>query len=348
MAGMAQFGIGVVSFAHPHQRPWADAFAEREEARVVAVWDADQHRADREAARLGVEAHGRLGDLLARSDVNAVSICSENAHHADQAVPALAAGKHVLLQKPMAATVADADRILAAANDSGAIFMQAYNLRFDALHLEVRRLLDDGAIGRVHTVRRRHSHHFAIDRADREGVLGWMTDPALAGGGALMDEGAHALLWFLWMFGLPRAVTAWTANATPGLGVEDAAHLLLDLGDGRTGSLQTGWTEVAGGPTIEIFGDHGTILATGTDVATSRNPSPGTPPLQVFRNATGAWEFPEVELPASRATLPPNAFVDCLLAGGPSPVPAAHARDAVAIAAAAYESARSGRTVPLV
>ena len=347
MAGTAQIGIGLVSFAHLHQRPWADVFAEREEARVVAVWDADADRADREAARLGVEAHGSLGDLLARSDVDAVSICSENAHHGDQAVAALAAGRHVLLQKPMAATVGDADRILAAANDSGAIFMQAYNLRFDALHLEVRRLLDDGAIGRVHTVRRRHSHHFAIDRADREDVLGWMTDPVLAGGGALMDEGAHALLWFLWMFGMPRAVTAWMADGTPGLAVEDSAHLLLDLGDGCTGSLQTGWTEVAGGPTIEIYGDGGTILATGTDVATSRNPAPGTPPLQVYRNATGTWEFPEVELPASRATLPPNAFVDCLLAGGPSPVPAGQARDAVAIAAAAYESARTGRTVPL-
>ncbi len=347
MAATAQIGIGLVSFAHPHQRPWADAFSEREEARVVAVWDADADRADREAARLGVEAHGNLDDLLARSDVDAVSVCSENPYHAAQAVPALAAGKHVLLQKPMAATVADADRILAAANASDAIFMQAYNLRFDALHVEVRRLLDGGAIGRVHTVRRRHSHHFAIEAADREGVLGWMTDPALAGGGALMDEGAHALLWFLWMFGMPRAVTARTADGTPGLAVEDTAHLLLDLGDGCTGSLQTGWTEVAGGSTIEIYGDGGTILATGTDVATSRNQVPG-PPLQVFRSATGAWEFPEVELPASRATLPPNAFVDCLLAGGPSPVPAAQARDAVAIAAAAYESARSGRTVPLV
>ncbi len=347
MAATAQIGIGLVSFAHPHQRPWADAFSVREEARVVAVWDADADRADREAARLGLTAHRSLAELLARSDVDAVSVCSENAHHADQAVPALAAGKHVLLQKPMAATVADADRILAAANASDAIFMQAYNLRFDALHLEVRRLLDGGAIGRVHTVRRRHSHHFAIDAADREGVLGWMTDPALAGGGALMDEGAHALLWFLWMFGMPRAVTARTAAGTPGLAVEDTAHLLLDLGDGCTGSLQTGWTEVAGGSTIEIYGDGGTILATGTDVATSRNQVPG-PPLQVFRSATGSWEFPEAELPASRATLPPNAFVDCLLAGRPSPVPTAQARDAVAIAAAAYESARSGRTVPLV
>ena len=163
-----------------------------------------------------------------------------------------------------------------------------------------------------------------------------------------MDEGAHALLWFLWMFGMPRAVTARVANSTPGLAVEDSAHLLLDLDDGCTGSLQTGWTEVAGGPTIEIYGDGGTILATGTDVATSRNPTPATPPLQVYRSATGTWEFPEVELPAARATLPPNAFVDCLIAGGASPVPAEQARDAVVVAAAAYESARSGRTVLLV
>ena len=178
-------------------------------------------------------------------------------------------------------------------------------------HVEVRRLLDGGAIARVHTVRRRHSHHFAIDAADREGVLGWMTDPALAGGGGAYGRGRPRPSCGSSGCsgcrgrsppGRPKARRAWRWRT--------ARTCCWTWADGCTGSLQTGWTEVAGGPTIEIYGDGGPILATGTDVATSRNPAPGAPPLQVYRSATGAWEFPEVELPASRATLPPNAFVD--------------------------------------
>src|SRR5690606_5587644 len=104
---------------------------------------------------------------------------------------------------------------------------------------------------------------------------------------------------------------------------------------------------IAGGPTIEIYGDKGVIVATGTDISSTRFMQPGAPLLSVFRAETGQWEHPPVELVTARAVPPPNAFVDCLVEGRPSPVPVRVARAAVATAVAAYESARTGRRVAI-
>jgi predicted dehydrogenase len=347
MVSNENIGVALLSFAHPHQRPWSDVFATRPETTLVGVWDANHERGNIEAQRLGVKFYADIDQIIAHDSVNAVSICSENVSHAALAIAAAQAGKHILLQKPMAITVEEADRIVSSVKQTSSTFMQAYNLRFDAVHLEIKRLLDNNEIGKVHTVRRRHSHHFAIKKEDREGILDWMTDPTLAGGGALMDEGAHALLWFLWMFGKPKSVTARTGKSIVDLNVEDEVHIIFDLNNGVTGSLQTSWTEVAAGPTVEIYGDRGTILATGTDIASERSMAPGTHPLQVFHIDSGEWSSPKVELPLSRATLPPNAFIDCLAHNSPSPVPVEMAAAAVMVAQATYDSARAGKTIVL-
>lgn len=342
-----EIGVGLLSFAHGHQKAWGRVIADRPETRVLAVWDDDPDRGRREAEELGAEFIADVDDLLRRDDIRAVTICAENAKHADLAVKAARAGKHIMVQKPMATTVDEADRIVAAVEEAGVKYLQAHNLQFDDLHQEVKRTVDSGRIGKISVVRRRHSHHFAIDPKDRQNVLGWMTDPRLSGGGALMDEGAHAILWFLWVLGPPETVAARTATTVPGLEVEDHIVVTLGYADGVTGILQTSWTEVAGGPTIEIFGDRGAILATGTDIASTRSMAEDTRPLAIYDTDSGRWEYPAIEIEHRRSYLPPNAFVDYLAGDGPSPVDVRTARRAVEIARAAYESARTGRAVAL-
>lgn len=339
--------IGVLSFAHGHQAAWCQVFAGRPDARVVAIWDDDESRGRKQATALGVEYFRDVDALLRRSDIDAVTICAENVKHADLAVAAARAGKHIMMQKPMATTVEDAGRIVAAVKKAGVKYMQAHNLRFDPLHVMIKQVVDSGRIGRISVVRRRHSHHFAIDPGDLRRILWWMADPALSGGGALMDEGAHATLWFIWMFGYPQSVTARMSTVTPGLPVEDNALLLFEFAGNIMGSLQTSWTEPAGESTIEIFGDKGAIVATGTDIASSRTMPEQTPPLRIYSTDTGRWEYPGVELIKARTAPPPNAFVDCIVNDTPSPVPVEEAAMAVHIAVGAYRSARSGQTVPL-
>jgi len=344
---MKKVRVGLISFAHGHQRGWAEVFSKRPDAEVVAVWDDDERRGRKQAELLGVEFVPDLDALLARSDVDAVTICSENSKHAAHAVKAAQAGKHIMMQKPMTTSLEEAARIVEAVNQAGVTYMQAYNLRFDPLHLKVKELVESGAIGRVSVVRRRHSHHFGLTVEDTSNVLSWMAKRELSGGGALMDEGAHALLWFLWMFGRPKRVSAHIGTVMPHLEVDDHALLTLEFDGGLVGTLQTSWIEIAAGPTIEIYGDEGAIIATGTDISSTRFPAADGPPLRVFRKASGKWEYPEVELVLARTVPPANAFIDTLVKGEPSPVPVETAKAAVEIAMAAYESSRTGRVVAL-
>lgn len=345
MAG--EIGVALLSFAHGHQRAWAKSIELHPRGRVAVVWDDDRARGEEEAARLGVDFEPDLERVLQRGDVDAVAICAENAKHARLAVAAAFAGKHIMMQKPMAPTAAECDAIVEAVESAGVTYMQSFNLRFDALHERVQEIVASGELGRLSAVRRRHSHHFALTATDREQVLGWMTDRELAGGGALMDEGAHAALWFVWMLGVPLRVSAEVGTSTPGLEVEDHAVITYRYPGELLGVHQSSWVEVAGDATIEIYGDAGTLIATGGDIASTRVARPGLEPLRIFRGATGKWENLPVELQLNRSELVAGPFLDCLVEGRPSPVPAAWGRAAVRMVLAAYRASAEGRAVEL-
>ena len=353
-------GIALLSFAHGHQRGWAEVFRADPRVALRCAWDADARRGREAAAGLGIPFVPALDGVLGRADVQAVTICSSNERHADLAVAAARAGKHIMLQKPMATTLADCDRIVAAVEAAGVLFYQSHNLRFDPLHQQIKRLVDGGAIGRIAVARRRHSHAFALLRP---GVLDWMTDPAQAGGGALMDEGAHAALWFLWMFGPPQAVMGMVATALTEQrpGVEETGVLLYRYAGGMLGVQQSSWVELASTSTIELSGERGVIVANGTDISSFRSRAPDEPPLRVWRPnpagppgdpapggpPPGEWWLPKVRPATSRLVGTARAFVELLARGGPSPADARVGRMAVEMVLAGYRSSREGREVPL-
>ena len=358
-------GIALLSFAHTHQNGWASVFKQDPRVRVVCAWDDDSKRGEAQAARAGVPFVTSLEEVLARDDVNAVTICSTNDAHADLAVAAARAGKHVMMQKPMATSLRDCDRIVEAAEAAGVLYYQSHNLRFDALHQEIKRLVDAGEIGRIASARRRHSHAYSLLQPS---VLEWMSDPVKGGGGAFMDEGAHVALWFLWMFGAPKSVTGIVSTALTQQrpGVEDNGVLLYRYDGGMIGIHQSSWTELASTSTIELLGDRGAIVANGTDISSSRSWIDGQPPLRVWRHnpdgpaggappgagpqpsvPTGEWLAPDVHLAPNRLSGTAQAFVDLLVRGGPSPADARMARTAVEMVLGGYQSSREGREVAL-
>ncbi|MBI3973882.1 MAG: Gfo/Idh/MocA family oxidoreductase [Chloroflexi bacterium] len=361
-AGPDKPGIALLSFAHGHQPGWANVFRADGRVNVVCAWDSDAARGAAAAGRLDVPFIPSLDDVLSRRDVAAVTICSTNDTHAGLAVAAARAGKHIMMQKPMATTRFDCDRIVDAVEAAGVRYYQSHNLRFDPVHQEIKRLVDAGEIGRIGLARRRHSHAFALLNAK---VLEWMSDPLHGGGGAFMDEGAHVALWFLWMFGAPESVTGvvTTALTEQKPGVEDQGVLLYRYAGGLIGVHQSSWVELASTSTIELFGDRGVVVASGTDISSSRSRTPNEAPLRVWRhdpsgpagdrppsavpNATGEWHVPDVPLAQSRLAGTATAFVDLLAGGGPSPCDARTARTAVEMVLAGYQSSREGREVSL-
>ena len=158
--------------------------------RVVAAFDPDPAA----AAAVGAEPAESLDVLLARPDVDAVYVATPNHLHAAQAVAAARAGKHVLCEKPMATTAADAADMAGAAADAGVLLGVAFDQRWHPAHVALRQIVADGALGVVTLVRIRYACWTGRDWSPGDWPHdNWRVDPSRAGGGATIDLAPHGL-----------------------------------------------------------------------------------------------------------------------------------------------------------
>ena len=171
-------------------------------AEVIAVADVNE-----QAARLAADQYGiphvytDYADLLARDDVDAVSVATPPNAHYEPVVAAANAGKHILCEKPMALSVAQCDEMISAARAAGVRLMVGYQPRFGTTWQAVRRLIDEGAIGTPHGLNIISVGKAAHPRA-------WFFDPAIAGGGILMDWGTYTAYMMQYFMGPVESVYA--------------------------------------------------------------------------------------------------------------------------------------------
>jgi predicted dehydrogenase len=264
-------------------------------------------------------------ELVERDDVDAVTICSPNAFHREQAVVAAKAGKHVLVEKPVAISAPEADEMIAAADEAGVVLQVAHNLRYLPAVLAAREAV--ARVGNIVGLRAAFGHAGPQVWAPE---ASWFFDRSRSGGGALIDLGIHIIDVVHFVTRLEaREVTAMVSGADP---CETAAQVIASFGNGAIGTIHASWVaKPAPDLSLTIFGTEGTLHF---DVRT---------PL-TFRPANGKKD--EITLPAVDA----NPFDDFARAivGQPPRGPAAtgaEARAAIAIVDAAYASVRSGERV---
>jgi len=256
--------FAILSFAHYHANFWAQAINASEDAALAGIWDDDAARGQQAADEYNTTFYADLDALLARCD--AVGITSETVKHADLVERAAAAGKHILLEKPMATTVAEARRIQAAVEQSGVIFMQNFPKRYDPINHELVGKVCNGDLGTLSMVRIRHGNYHLLNLGD-DVHNHWFGDPALSGGGALIDEGIHAIDFLLWLLGPPQTVYATISSATLGLPLEDTALMTLTYASGVVAQIATSNTLVAAEESVEIYGTGGSAILSGVDLA---------------------------------------------------------------------------------
>jgi 1,5-anhydro-D-fructose reductase (1,5-anhydro-D-mannitol-forming) len=234
-------------------------------ARLVAVCDPDPvARAD--AERLpggGVRAHADLAALLAQPGIDAVYVATPNHLHRPLVEAAATAGKHVLCEKPMAGSLADAEAMAAACRRAGVRYATAFDQRFHPAHRRARALVAAGAVGTVTAVRVVYACWVGPDWSEDN----WRVDAARAGGGALIDLAPHGLDLAAFLLGEPLVeVAAMGQRRVHAYGVEDGAVIVGRSAGGALLQMHVAYNCPEGLPRrrLEVVGTGGQLVATDT------------------------------------------------------------------------------------
>lgn len=349
---MSTLGIGVIGAGNIAEFHLL-AYAANPDVEIVAIADVAVDRAEARATQFGATtAYGSVEELLADPAVQAVSICTRNDTHVPLAIAALEAGKSVLVEKPMARTVADAEALVAAEAASDGILQVGYVRRWSTNAKVLKSFVDAGDLGEIY-----YAKATCLRRAGNPG--GWFADKSVSGGGPLIDVGVHFIDIAWWLMGMPkvRSVTGFTFDLVGNRGnieslsrwksadydasknsVEDLAGALVRFENGAVLSIDVSYSlhgrdEIG----VKIHGDKG-----GAELE---------PELQVFTeqhdtivNVSPQIDSTTFEMEAGFQN-EIDGFVSAVLGGTESAVPASHGLEMTRILAAIYESAETGHEV---
>lgn len=225
------------------------------DTRVVAAADPDRAAREAVASSSGVPVFASLDELLASVEAEVVTVCTPPAAHLGAVLEAAEAGRHVLVEKPFALTVEEADRAMRACEEAGVRLSVVHQQRGRSACRAVHRLLARGHLGAPRLAVVTHSWF----RPGGETTAGpWRADPA-AGGGVLLDQAVHAIDLLLWLLGTPRWVSG-SAGAGP-VTQEDTAVALLGFDEGVLATLAASTVSNAMRDDIvlEVFGSLGSV-----------------------------------------------------------------------------------------
>lgn len=336
-------GGGVMSENH------VKALAASPDTELVAIADYPRDRQGREGRGAELARKHQIGRyagdyrrMLEDPAVEAVLVVLPNALHAEVALAAVEAGKHVVIEKPLCLSLADADRLIARAAELKRVIGYAEELPYCPRFLRARELVDKRAIGDLFYLKQIEAHSGPYSD--------WFFDPPMAGGGALMDMGCHSIEYARWMFG-KRPVRRVTARMSAYLHhargpLDDHVVVHLEWDDGKSALLESGWS-LHGGmeSTSRLQGTRGVLdvdLLRGNGMrlfALDGVMDEGLIPGWTVPEYAWLWEngYPQ-EL---------SDFAQAIRSGGVPRESGEDGRAVLEIMWAAYVSAAEGRTVEL-
>lgn len=227
-------------------------------AELVAVADSNPERCRAITEKHGGTPYTDYHDLLARSDVDVVTICLPHYLHAPITIEAAAAGKHVMCEKPMAISLAQCDAMIAACEKAGVMLGVIFQGRFEPLVLQLKTAIDSGELGQLLWVSANTFWH-RTDEYYRSGD--WRGTWAHEGGGVLINQAIHAIDLLLWLAGVPSRVTAQIRTLNHQIEVEDCALASLQYKNGQLGLIQATSFSIPGYPErLEFYGTQGSAI----------------------------------------------------------------------------------------
>jgi myo-inositol 2-dehydrogenase/D-chiro-inositol 1-dehydrogenase len=319
------------------------------DAEVVAVYARKPDRAEAFARKHGIQrAFSDLDKAITESGCDVVDICLPNFLHHRAVLTAAKANKHIIIEKPLAMTLEEADEMIAVCRAANRKLMYAEELCFAPKYERVRKLVNEGAVGSIFQMRQCEKH--SGPHSD------WFYDINQSGGGAIMDMGCHGLAWFRWMLGgQPKALNVY-AHMQTGLihkgrtRAEENSVCTVEFEGGAIGIAENSWAKHGGmDDRVEVYGTGGVIYAdlfVGNSALTYSQKGYGY--AMEKAGSTQGWTFTIFE-EAFNQGYPQELkhFIECVREDKAPLVTGQDGRAVLELMYAAYQSARTGQKVPL-
>ncbi|MDD2485016.1 MAG: Gfo/Idh/MocA family oxidoreductase [bacterium] len=252
---------GIIGCGGIARRRMVPALAECKDSKVVAVMDVDKRAADEVAGQIGARAFYTEAGLLADPEIEAVYIATPVFLHHRQVLQAAAAGKHIMVEKPISISVTEAEAMINACRQAGIYFTEGYMMKYHALNVKAREMVQAGEIGPVVFARAQLGCWYP----DMPGA--WRQDPKLGGGGALIDMATHCYDLLQYIIGSKiKEVFAFTDTLTFKYPVDDSSTTMLKFENGAQAVVDAFFNvpDSAGQGKLELYGNKGSIQAEGT------------------------------------------------------------------------------------
>lgn len=327
--------IGCGSISRAHARGYLKL---PELFEVVACCDERKELSEERAQQLGAKlVTTDYRDVIAREDIDAVDICLPHHLHAEVAIAAAEAGKHVLVEKPIANTLDQADAMIEAAKKAGIILMVAHNERYMPIYRKVKELVEQGILGRVFLARADHNQFIQISHRH------WLWQKETAGGGVLIGSGIHRVDILRWLIG--EIVRVWHLQVIVperfSDEVEAASTTIFEFANGAIGELTCNWSAYAApsAPWYELlwlYGTEGSLHNVGG--------------LFVASEKWPEWRGRFVQIPLPEEDSFVNEilhFGECIREGKTPLTSGEEGRKSLAVVVAAYKAAEEGKGVPV-
>lgn len=337
--GYGIIGCGVIA-------PWhARAVKNLPDANLVAVCDLELPKAERLSRDFEVQhVYTDYNDLLARKDIDVVSVCTPSGHHHEVAVAAAKAGKHVLSEKPLDVTREHMDAMIAACSDADVKLACIFQRRTSRLWQTVKQSVDEQRFGKL-VLGSAYLKYFRSQ--EYYDSAGWRGTWALDGGGALMNQGVHLIDLFRWIMGPVDTVFAFADHLARRIEVEDTSVASVKFMSGALGTLE-GTTSVTPGLNhrVELHGENGSVRIDGESIVSWDIPGENKDEVaaQLSDNVGDAASDPTA-ISGDGHQIQIADLLTAIREDCDPMVTGCEARKAVELILAIYESARSGRPI---
>lgn len=321
--------LAILGCEHMHAASYVVEGKKLPDVEIVGIAEPDRLRGINFAQNFGVKYYETYEELINRADVDAVIICSSNVKHANLTVAAARAKKHVIVEKPIATTIEDAEMMIEECKKNNVKLMVALPVRYAPPIARAKQVVESGRIGDI----------VAINGTNHGSMPGgWFTKKELSGGGAIIDHTIHVADLMHWMLKCDiKEVFAKSGNLIHDLEVEDTGLLFMEFENGTYATLDTSWNRPESFPTwgdvtMEIIGTKGTL---NVDAFAQHG--------NLYSNNNNSSKH--VGWGDDMNYLMIRDFVNCIREDKPSPVPGEDGLFALKVALMAYDSVDKNEAV---